>query len=273
MAISYVMMVVTSLNVTRWCQLIRKTIKLIALACFNALMVGQTNALALSLSHEKAIPSELIQYIVPRFSLKTRIRFDRVDAAGDIQFVTERPENGPQVLKLISGETVYIHAAGEAAQTPDYQAFVDWLVSEPGRATIADFQIDGRQIAIPTEVQEAAPIEIVIVGDRDHGRELSWSHCRRCHKVDRADKYAGIDNAPSFHAMRSFDDWYVRFSTFYTVSPHKALISVKGSGIEKDRELITIAPIDLQMSDINDIVAFVHSLTPLDLGKPIQFNP
>jgi hypothetical protein len=37
--------------------------------------------------------------------------------------------------------------------------------------------------------------------------------------------------------------------------------------------LITIAPIDLQMSDINDIVAFVHSLTPLDLGKPIQFNP
>jgi len=27
------------------------------------------------------------------------------------------------------------------------------------------------------------------------------------------------------------------------------------------------------MSDINDIVAFVHSLTPLDLGKPIQFNP
>ena len=28
-----------------------------------------------------------------------------------------------------------------------------------------------------------------------------------------------------------------------------------------------------EMSDINDIVAFVHSLTPLDLGKPIQFNP
>jgi len=27
------------------------------------------------------------------------------------------------------------------------------------------------------------------------------------------------------------------------------------------------------MNDINDIVAFVHSLTPLDLGKPIQFNP
>ena len=48
---------------------------------------------------------------------------------------------------------------------------------------------------------------------------------------------------------------------------------MNGSGIEKDRELITIAPIDLEMTDINDIVAFVHKLTPLDLGQPIQFNP
>ena len=56
------------------------------------------------------------------------------------------------------------------------------------------------------------------------------------------------------------------------MSPHKALISVEGSGIEKDRDLITIAPIDLKMSDVNDIVAFVHSLTPLDLGKPIQLT-
>ncbi len=176
-------------------------------------------------------------------------------------------------MKLVSGETVYITAVGGAIESSDYRAFVDWLVSEPGRATIADFELDGQQIAIPTAADEAAPIEMVIVGNIDHGRELSRDHCRRCHKVDRADKYAGIDNAPSFHAMRTFDDWHIRFSTFYAVSPHKALISVEGSGIEKNRALITIAPIDLQMDDINDIVAFVHSLTPLDLGKPIQFNP
>ena len=267
------MMVLTCLNVTRWCQLVRKTIKVVIAACFGALMVGQTSAFALSLSHEKAIPSELIQYVVPRFSLKTRIRFDRVDTAGDIQFVIGPPEAGTEVFQLVSGETVYISAVGDAAQSREYQSFVDWLVSDPGRATIADFEIDGNRIAIPVDAQEAAKVEIVIVGDLSHGRELSTNHCRRCHKVDRADKYSGTDNAPSFHAMRSFDDWYVRFSTFYTVSPHKALISVKGSGIEKDRELIAIAPIDLKMSDINDIVAFVHSLTPLDLGKPIQFNP
>lgn len=253
--------------------MIRKTIKLITVAWVSALAMGFKSAFGLSFSHEIVIPSELVQYVIPRFSLKTRIRFDQVESAGDIQLVTERPETGAEVLKLVSGETVYITAVGGAVESSDYRAFVDWLVSEPGRATIADFELDGRQIAIPTAADEAAPIEMVIVGNIDHGRELSSDHCRRCHKVDRADKYAGIDNAPSFHAMRSFDDWYIRFSTFYAVSPHKALISVEGSGIEKNRALITIAPIDLQMDDINDIVAFVNSLTPLDLGKPIQFNP
>ena len=253
--------------------MIRKTIKLLIAFWLGALFVSQSQVSALSLSHDRAVPADLIQYIVPRFSLKTRIRFDRVDSAGDIQLVTERPERGTQVLQLVSGEIVYIQAVGDAAQSADYQEFVEWLVSDPGRATIADFQIDGQQVAIPAKAREAAPIEIIIVGDPDHGQQLSWNHCRRCHKVDRADKYGGIGNAPSFHAMRSFDDWYLRFSTFYTVSPHKALISVKGSGIETNRELITIAPIDLQMSDINDIVAFVYSLTPLDLGKPIQSNP
>ena len=253
--------------------MIRKTIKLITVAWISALAMGFHSAFALSLSHETVIPSELVQYVVPRFSLKTRIRLDRVESAGDIQLVTDRPETGVEVLKLVSGETVYVTAVGGAVENSDYQAFVDWLISEPGRATIADFELDGQQIAIPATAEEAAPIEMVIVGNLENGRELSHDHCRRCHKVDRADKYAGIDNAPSFHAMRSFDDWYIRFSTFYAVSPHKALISVEGSGIKKDRALITIAPIDLRMDDINDIVAFVHSLTPLDLGKPIQFNP
>ena len=253
--------------------MIRKTIKLIAVAWVSALAMGFNGAFGLSLSHETVIPSELVQYVIPRFSLKTRIWFDQVESAGDIQLVTKRPETGAEVLKLVSGETVFVTAVDGAVESSDYRTFVDWLVSEPGRATIADFELDGQQIAIPTAADEAAPIEMVIVGNLDHGRELSRDHCRRCHKVDRADKYAGIDNAPSFHAMRSFDDWHIRFSTFYAVSPHKALISVEGSGIEKIRELITIAPIDLQMDDVNDIVAFVHSLKPLDLGKPIQFNP
>ena len=225
------------------------------------------------MSHEEIVPVDLVQYILPRFSLKTRVRFDRVETSGDIHFSAEEPEVGTAVFTLKSGTVIYIGTSTSLGEDPDYIALVDWLLSEPGRATIADFRQEGSQVAFPVEAVEAATVEVVIVGDLENGRELSTNHCRRCHKVDRADKYAGIGNSPSFHAMRSFEDWYTRFSAFYAVSPHKALISVEGSGIEKDRDLITIAPIDLKMSDINDIVAFVHSLTPLDLGKPIQVNP
>ena len=267
------MITMTCLNVMRWCQLIRKTIKLLIASWLSVLLVSQPEVHALSLSHDRAVPANLIQYILPRFSLKTRIRFDRVDSAGDLRLVTQQSKRSVALFSLASGETVYLEPNESALNDPGYLGFVDWLLSDPGRAAIADFREDGAQIAFPVAAIEEAPVQITIVGDPSHGQELSVSHCRRCHKVDRADKYSGIGNAPSFHAMRSFDDWFLRFSTFYTVSPHKALISVNGSGIEKDRELITIAPIDLEMTDINDIVAFVHKLTPLDLGQPIQFNP
>ena len=74
--------------------MIRKTIKLLVASWLSALLISQPQAYALSLSHDRAVPADLIQYIVPRFSLKTRIRFERVDFPGDIQFVTERPEGG-----------------------------------------------------------------------------------------------------------------------------------------------------------------------------------
>jgi len=253
--------------------LIRKTIKLLIATWLSVLLADQSHVYALSLSHDRAVPADLIQYILPRFSLKTRIRFDRVERAGDLQFVTRQSESGIAIFTLASGETVYVEVDGSQSNESDYLGFLDWLLSDPGRAAIADFQRDGAQVAFPVAVAKEAPVQVAIVGNPAYGQELSVSHCRRCHKVDRADKYSGIGNAPSFHAMRSFDDWLLRFSTFYTVSPHKALISVKGSGIKKNRELITIAPIDLEMTDINDIVAFVHSLTPLDLGQPIQSNP
>ena len=96
--------------------MIRKTIKLIAVAWVSALAMGFNGAFGLSLSHETVIPSELVQYVIPRFSLKTRIRFDLVESAGDIQLVTGRPETGAEVLKLVSGETVYILLSAEPSK-------------------------------------------------------------------------------------------------------------------------------------------------------------
>ena len=93
-------------------------------------------------------------------------------------------------------------------------------MSEPGRATIDSGQ-EGSQVAFPVEAVEAATVEVVIVGDLENGRELSTNHCRRCHKVDRADKYAGSRKPAIFHAMRSFEDWYLGSQRFTPCPPTK----------------------------------------------------
>ena len=239
---------------------------------WTGLLAGP-RVLALSLSVEEPIPKGLVDYLIPRFTLKTRVRFDRVIDNGDLSFTVNPHEGAVSIFKLVGGRTGYLTATAAALEDPSYERFRDWLLSPPGRATIADYREDDRTIAEPVDVKAKAAISVVIVGDLDAGKILSVSHCRRCHKVDRADKYSGMDSSPSFHAMRSFDDWFVRFSIFYTVSPHKALIQVAGSGIDQNPDLIPIAPIKLTFNDINDIVAFVHSLEPLDLGKPVQMNP
>lgn len=242
-----------------------------ALVLILALIVVPVRAASLSLAPE--IPSGLIEYLLPRFMLKTQIRFDRLPADGDLQFRTDPGEFGVAIFQLNNGSTGYLHAARWLQSDADYMRFRDWLLSDAGRASISDYREDGVAIAIPVDIAPAEEIAVVITGDAEIGRTLSLDHCSRCHKVDRAAKYSGMDSSPSFHAMRGFDDWYVRFSSFYTVSPHKALIHVRGSGIDKDPDLITIAPIELRIEQINDIVAFVHTLEPLDLGRPIQYNP
>jgi len=228
---------------------------------------------AASLSIAADMPSGLIDYVLPRFALKTQIRFDRIPGDGDLQFRSDVGEFGVPIFQLRDGTVGHLHAARWLQSDPVFVRFRDWLQSEAGRATFSDYRENGQAIAEPVDLVVEAPIEVVIIGDATAGESLSLTHCSRCHKVDRAAKYSGMDSSPSFHAMRGFDDWFLRFSSFFTVSPHKALIIVQGSGIEKDESLITIAPIELTMTDINDIVAFVHTLEPLDLGRPIQMNP
>jgi hypothetical protein len=40
----------------------------------------------LTLSADPSVPEGLLDYIMPRFTLKTRIRFERVDSGGDLRF-------------------------------------------------------------------------------------------------------------------------------------------------------------------------------------------
>ncbi len=250
-----------------------KTIKCLVVVGLLLATTHGTRAHALSLSVHPDLPEGLISYLLPRFTLKTQVRFTRLPKDGDLQFIVRDTEQSVAIFDLADGTRGYLRAASWLQDDPDYVKFKDWLLSDAGRATILDYQEAGQAVATPVDPEPEVEMPVVIVGDAAVGEALSLEHCSRCHKVDRANKYSGMDSSPSFHAMRGFDDWFVRFSSFYTVSPHKALISVQGSGISKDRDLIPIAPIDLTIEQVNDIVAFVHSLEPLDLGRPIQYNP
>ena len=253
--------------------MIRKTTSIVTIGTLLIFGLLAKPAFAVTLSVDQSIPEALVQYMIPRFALKTRIRFERVESDGEIQLSHDPDLMGVPIFTLQPNLTVMLVTTLEDQDQAQFDIFRDWLQSGPGRSALSDFRQNGLQVAYPIEAPEEAPIKFVIVGDPVLGEEISTLHCQRCHKINRADKYSGVGNAPSFHAMRAFDDWYIRFSTFYNANPHKALIFVAGSGIEKDRDMIAIAPIDMKIEDINHIVAFVHSLTPLDLGSPIQLNP
>ena len=253
--------------------MIRKIMSIMTIGIFLVFGLLAKPGFALTLSVDQSIPEALVQYMIPRFALKTRIRFERVESGGDIQLSHDPNLMGVPSFTLQPNRTVMLVTTLGDQDQAQFEIFREWLQSGPGRSALSDFRQNGLQVAYPIEAPEEAPIEFVIVGNPVLGEEISTLHCQRCHKVNRADKYSGIGNAPSFHAMRAFDDWYIRFSTFYAANPHKALIFVAGSGIEKDLDMIAIAPIDMKIEDINHIVAFVHSLIPLDLGSPIQLNP
>ena len=253
--------------------MIRKKISIMTVGILLFFGVLAKPSFALTLSVDQLIPEALVQYMIPRFALKTRIRFERVESGGDLQLSSDPNLMGVPIFTLKPNRTVMLVTTRGDQDQKQFEIFRDWLQSGPGRSALSDFRQNGLQVAYPVEAPEEAPIKFVIVGNPVLGEKISKLQCQRCHKVNRANKYSGVGNAPSFHAMRAFDDWYIRFSTFYAANPHKALISVTGSGIEKDRDMIAIAPIDMEIEDINHIVAFVHSLTPLDLGKPIQLNP
>jgi hypothetical protein len=77
--------------------------------------------------------------------------------------------------------------------------------------------------------------------------------------------YGGIGSTPSFAAMKWLDDWERRFEVFYTLPPHPALVNIVGvSEARSDALPVFIAEIELQIEDIDAILAFARTLKPPD---------
>ena len=96
------------------------------------------------------------------------------------------------------------------------------------------------------------------------GREIVRQHCTRCHVVPNMNPYGGIGSTLSFAAMKWLDDWEQRFDVFYTLPTHLALVNIDGiSEVRSKFLLVLVSEIELQLEEINAILAFARTLKTL----------
>ena len=208
--------------------------------------------------------SGFMQFLVPRFSLKTSIRIDRVSPAeaAQMQF---GDEGTPVFVGL--GQTWHLSHDGDTRA----ERFLDWLTSEIGQKTIQSFTApDGVAFAVPQAEAEEEE-EIVLTGDAIWGADLSLVKCGRCHVVDDRNRMKGMGASPSFSLMRAFEDWQTRFATFHLLKPHPAFTQVEGVSTAFDPTRPSpIHPVRLTLEELDAILAFVAGIEPADLGAPVR---
>ncbi len=105
----------------------------------------------------------------------------------------------------------------------------------------------------------AAPAEAG--GDAAAGRKISETHCARCHVIGDFNPMGGIGSTPSFQLLAKRDDWLERFETFFERRPHP--VFVRMPDVARWTELPShVTEFEMTPASIDDIVAFVETLTP-----------
>ena len=94
----------------------------------------------------------------------------------------------------------------------------------------------------------------------DKGREISQTHCSRCHVVGDFNPFGGVSSTPSFQLIvNDLPDWEERFSTFYTRRPHPSIVRIEGIAPPVD-EPPMVFPIEFRIEDVEAILSFVRTL-------------
>ncbi|MHA7876791.1 hypothetical protein [Roseivivax sp.] len=219
-----------------------------------------------------ALPAELAEsglpdHLLPRFSLKTATRITRQPGTAegaDARFTRE----GPALFTGPGGPWALVLAAPE---DPDARAFADWLASEAGRATIAGYAPEGGAPFTPGAPQRQAKAAPELAGEARRGAKRALALCGRCHVVGEVNRMKAIGSTPSFAMLRTLPDWARRFRSFFALAPHPAFTQVAEVTPPFDPARPSpIAPLEMTLTDIEDILAFVAALPPADLGAPVQ---
>lgn len=98
-------------------------------------------------------------------------------------------------------------------------------------------------------------------GDIETGRKIAETHCARCHVIGNYNKFGGIGSTPSFQLLvKRRPDYIARFETFFERPPHPAFVSIKGIGRRMEYLPANAAPVELPLSAVLDLIAFVKTL-------------
>lgn len=215
------------------------------------------------------IDSGLFNYILPRFSLKTRIKIELVadSDAGDLALNA----NGAGRYVFSGPSHEWYLAAPEGTPEGWSADFADWLVSDIGRRTIESFTVDEQQPFSVARVDEDSDDVLTFDGNATAGEKLAHAHCGRCHVVSSKNRMNAIGSTPSFAVLRSLPDWHERFQIFYARNPHPAFTQIEDvTEPFSDQRPPPIFPVLMKATDIDAILAFVSKIEPADLGAPLQ---
>jgi hypothetical protein len=209
----------------------------------------------------------LMDYVLPRFSLKTSVRITRVGADGPADMALNAQNIGMPVFQG-AGAVWYLETITNNDHT---MRFSDWIASEPGSRAITGFAPEGVALFTLPEIIQTLEIIVPLTGDIAMGETLSLTNCGRCHVVNESNRMKAIGSTPSFALMRTFEDWRDRFETFYVLNPHPAFTQIKDVTEAFDPARPSpIVPMAITLDDLEDIVTYVATIVPADLGAPIQ---
>ena len=209
------------------------------------------------------VETGFLQYLLPRFSLKTGVRI-MLDDEGAQARLTE--DTGTPVFQGAEVLWRLDHVPG-----PHTNRFLDWLRSDVGARTIVAFAPDGGPaFTLPVQTRE---VEQAVIPDADTqaGERLSLVLCGRCHVVNDKNRMKAIGSTPSFAVLRTLPGWIERFEAFYALKPHGAFTQVADVTPPFDpARPPPIAPVELTLGDLDAILAYVATVVPADLGAPIH---
>lgn len=214
------------------------------------------------------VETGLIKFLLPRFSMKTNTRITLSDTAdaGAAQLVPDGT-GGQEVLA--SGAQVWSLSVPEG----DAHAarFADWLTSDIGKRTIASFTPESGPGFTAAADRPVETVALDLSRDTTEGVSLSLVHCGRCHVIGPQNRHNSIGSTPSFGLLRSFENWQERFETFYVLNPHPAFTQIDEVTAPFDPGLPSpIHPLSMTLEELDEILAYVATMAPANLGAPIR---